>query len=266
MSAVSVVAHSGVDHLGYLALGAAGTGLYVIAWNGLTPRSRWRLAAWLTGVVALLVASSPPVERAAERSFTGHMVQHLIMIIVAAPALVVSHPVAAALRSGLVPASRSGRRLGAAWLRVAPAAGPALLIAVLYITHLTAVYDRALGNRWIHDAEHAGYLIAAVATWSALLAARRASAPARVAGVFAIIGATAMLSMIMMSADTPLVPGYATLLGTAEALDDQQTAAAMMWVTGMATTLPLLVASVWRWAATEERIARRQEAILDGRS
>ena len=261
-----MIAHTGADHAAYVALGAAGIGLYVIAWKGITPRSTWRLVAWLTGVTALLVASSPPVERAAERSFTGHMVQHLIVIIVAAPALVMAHPVIAALRSGLVPASRWGRRAGAAWQRVAPAVGPAMLIGVLYVTHLTAVYDRALGKRWIHDAEHAAYLAAAVATWSALLAARRASAPARIAGVFAIIGATAMLSMIMMSADTPLVPTYAVRLGAAEALNDQQTAAALMWVTGMATTLPLMVASVWRWAATEERIARRQEAILDGRA
>ena len=37
----------------------------------------------------------------------------------------------------------------------------------------------------------------------------------------------------------------------------------MMWVTGMLTTLPLLVLAVWRWAATEERVARRAEALAD---
>ena len=36
-----------------------------------------------------------------------------------------------------------------------------------------------------------------------------------------------------------------------------------MWVTGMLTTLPLLVLAVWRWASTEERIARRAEALAD---
>ena len=36
-----------------------------------------------------------------------------------------------------------------------------------------------------------------------------------------------------------------------------------MWVTGMLTTLPLLVLAVWRWAATEERVARRAEALAD---
>ena len=36
-----------------------------------------------------------------------------------------------------------------------------------------------------------------------------------------------------------------------------------MWVTGMLTTLPMLVVAVWRWAATEERVARRAEALAD---
>ena len=36
-----------------------------------------------------------------------------------------------------------------------------------------------------------------------------------------------------------------------------------MWVTGMFTTLPLLVAAVWRWASTEQKVAQRAEALAD---
>ena len=59
------------------------------------------------------------------------------------------------------------------------------------------------------------------------------------------------------------MPTYEARLGVDGALDDQRSAAAIMWVTGMLTTLPLLVAAVWRWASTEQRVARRAEALAD---
>ena len=59
------------------------------------------------------------------------------------------------------------------------------------------------------------------------------------------------------------MPTYEARLGAADALDDQRSAAAIMWVTGMLTTLPLLVAAVWRWASTEQRVAQRAEALAD---
>ena len=55
--------------------------------------------------------------------------------------------------------------------------------------------------------------------------------------------------MILLSATEPLVPTYEARLGAARALTDQRTAAALMWVGGMVTTVPLLVIAVWRWAA-----------------
>ena len=81
--------------------------------------------------------------------------------------------------------------------------------------------------------------------------------------MFGVIAGGALLGMILLSATAPLMPTYEARLGAARALDDQRAAAALMWVTGMLTTLPLLVLAVWRWASTEERIARRAEALAD---
>ena len=66
-----------------------------------------------------------------------------------------------------------------------------------------------------------------------------------------------------MAAGEPLMPTYEARLGAAAAVDDQRNAAAIMWVSGMLTTLPLLVAAVWRWASTEQRVAQRAEALAD---
>jgi putative membrane protein len=99
--------------------------------------------------------------------------------------------------------------------------------------------------------------------WSAVLGVGRSTAVARIGGVFGVIAGSAFLGVILLAATEPLMPTYEARLGTVGALDDQRAAAAIMWVTGMFTTLPLLIAAVWRWASAEERIARRAEALAD---
>jgi putative membrane protein len=94
----------------------------------------------------------------------------------------------------------------------------------------------------------------------------RIAAPHRVGAVFGVIGGSALLGVILLSATAPLISTYALELGVEAALDDQRAAASLMWVGGMAITLPLLMVSVWRWAAAEERVAVRSEEARNGRT
>jgi putative membrane protein len=256
-----ILAHTGVDHVGIAVAGMGAVAVYGLAWLRQPHSAGWRLWAWTAGVGAIVLASSPWLESAAERTFTGHMLQHLLVIAVAAPLLVIAEPLHTMVRAGWIPMTASGRRLGAAWHRAGPLVGPLAFVAVLFVTHLTSVYDRALHDRWVHELEHVAYLLGAVLAWTAVIGGRRATSVARVGAVFGIGVAGAVLGMALLSAREPLIPTYAARLGAAEALSDQRAAAALMWVTGMTTTLPLLVIAVWRWAATEERITRRAEAL-----
>jgi putative membrane protein len=260
---MTVIAHSGVDHAAIGAVAAGFVGGYGLAWLRTPHPSPRRLAAWIGGVALVVVASLPFMEGIAERTFAGHMVQHLIVIILAAPCLVLARPVHTMLLAGWIPTTSWGRRIGAWWHRAAPLLGPGLFVVVLFVTHLTSVYDDAIGNRWLHEAEHAAYLLSACAMWAAVLVVGRVGAVARIGSVFGVIAGSAFLGVILMAATEPLMPTYADRLGVADALDDQRAAAAIMWVTGMFTTLPLLVAAVWRWASTEQRIAQRAEALSD---
>ena len=149
------------------------------------------------------------------------------------------------------------------WHRWAPAFGPGLFLLVMFATHLTPIYDDALGNRWLHESEHAAYLLSACAMWAAVVGVRRTGAAARVAAVFGVIALSSFLGLILMAAATPLMPTYEARLGFDRALSDQRSAAALMWVSGLLTTLPLLVAAVWRWASAEEQMARRAETLAD---
>ena len=126
------------------------------------------------------------MEGVAERTFAGHMVQHLIVIILAAPLLVLARPVHTLLLAGWLPTTAWGRRLGAWWHRAAPLLGPGLFVVVLFTTHLTSIYDDALSNRWLHEAEHAAYLLSAGAMWTAVLGVGRVGAVARVGSVFGV--------------------------------------------------------------------------------
>ena len=212
----------------------------------------------------VVVASLPFMEGLAERTFAGHMVQHLLVIILAAPLLVLARPVHTLLLAGWLPTTAQGRRLAAWWHRAAPLLGPGLFVVVLFVTHLTAIYDDALSNRWLHEAEHAAYLLSACAMWTAVLGVGRVAAVARIGSVFGVIAGSALLGIVLLAATEPLMPTYEARLGAAVALDDQRSAAAIMWVSGMLTTLPLLVVAVWRWASTDQHVrAQRAEALAD---
>ncbi|MDQ3739156.1 MAG: cytochrome c oxidase assembly protein [Actinomycetota bacterium] len=249
---VLVLASASVAVLGYLAV-----------WLRHPLRPRLRLACWLAGVGALVAASSPWMESLAAESFSGHMVQHLIIIAVAAPLLVLGEPVRVTGRTIHLPTSPRLRRVGAWWRRLAVVISPALFVVVLFTTHLTTWYDESLHHPLLHEAEHAAYLFGATMTWAAVRGVGRTGAPARLGAVFGVSAAGALLGMILMSASDPLMPTYEASLGTARALSDQRAAASIMWVGGMLATLPLLLLAGWRWAAAEERIALRTEALTD---
>ena len=257
-----VVAHSGLDHVALGAVAALLAGAYGWAWLRARQRDTRLLAAWTGGVLLVLIASLPFMERLAEESFTGHMLQHLLVIVLAAPLLVLARPGHVAARAGLVPTTAGGRRVAAWWRRWATLVGPLTFVVVLFGTHLSSVYDQALRHRGVHELEHAGYLLGAVLTWAAVLAARPTGAVGRIGAAFGVSAAGALLGVVLLTAPEPLIETYATRLGP-EAIDDQRRAAALMWVSGMLTTVPLLLLAVWRWASAEERATARAEALTD---
>lgn len=248
-----MIAHGDpVSHAVAAALAVAATVWYVAAGGR-------RLTAWGGAIAATLLSTSPPVERLAEERFVWHMVQHLGLIVVAAPLFVLSEP-GRAFGRALPRPPASWRR---SWRALGPLAAAGAFVAVLVVTHLTPLYDRAIRDQFVHDLEHALYLGSAIALWATARSARQHHAVRRVAAVFAVIGGTALLGVVLLTAPRPLIDSYEQRLGTGAALDDQRAAAALMWTTGMFTTLPLLVAAFWRWAASEQRAAERAEALLD---
>ena len=104
-----MIAHgNGAEHLTIGASAVLLIAAYASLWSRQRAPARHRLGCWICGVTTLVVASTPWVESLAEESFTGHMLQHLLVIAVAAPLLVLAQPLRTAVRSGHDPAD--GRR------------------------------------------------------------------------------------------------------------------------------------------------------------
>ena len=204
--------------------------------RGVQPWSRTLLFA--AGLATVAATASGPVHGSAHASLTGHMSQHILLMVVAAPLLALSRP-GSALLAG------AGRRLSARVVRaarplrrrsMAPAAMAAICaghIAVLILWHVPGPYDAAVASPMLHRAEHATILGSAVLLWWALGSAARARGTGpRVAGVGC--AAAAMTACGVLGLALMLSPGlwYVSHAGLADPVADQQAGGALMWGPG----------------------------------
>jgi putative membrane protein len=219
-----------------------------------------RTAAWFAGLATIGVALLSSLDAHAHTSMHAHMVQHLLLVIVAAPLLVAGAPLALALRTsvaarpGLVALLRS-RVLA---LALHPAAVVALLTLVMALSHLPAVYDTALDHPALHAGEHLVYLLSALLFWTTVLGVRplphRRSTLARMLALLAAMPGMALTGVALMSTAHPAYAHYA--------LADQHGAGRLMWVGGTLPMGALVLVLGIAGLNEEERRQRSVEARL----
>ncbi|MBN1239387.1 MAG: cytochrome c oxidase assembly protein [Gammaproteobacteria bacterium] len=245
--------------------------------------SRLRAASYTLGIATLIAALMSPLDSMSAALFSLHMVQHLLLILVAAPLLVLGAPEVALLWA--LPAA-SRRRAGRWENRVARSIagpvegggkGPLLVVllatGVLWVWHAPQLYDLAVRNDAVHTAEHAGFLITAVLFWATVLRIRereRLANGARVLYVFAMALQGSILGALITFASRPLYASHLEITREwgLEPIVDQQLAGLIMWVPPsllyIGVTAWLLVG--WldaigaRRAARERRTGRERQA------
>ncbi|WP_149538539.1 cytochrome c oxidase assembly protein [Siccirubricoccus phaeus] len=194
-------------------------------------------AAWLTGWLVLAGALLSPLHGLGELMFTAHMVEHELVMAVAAPLLVLGRPMAVALWA-FPPAARRRIGRGARALRLPwrwlthPAAATFLHGAAIWLWHVPALFDAVIGHAGLHRAQHLSFLLSALLFWWAML--RRAKPLVAVADLFVTMLHTGLLGTLLV-----LAPRVLYGVQTAEAarfgltpLEDQQLAGLVMWVPG----------------------------------
>jgi putative membrane protein len=245
----------------------------VAAQHPANPHPRWRSWAWYTGLAVLFVALQSPIGAYDTTLFSVHMVQHLMLAMVAAPLLALGAPITLLLRvSSAWVRQRVVLPVLHSWpLRVAafPVVTWVLFAGVMWATHFSGLYDAALEDPLAHLVEHALYLGTALLFWWPVVGADpspwRMSHPIRIGYLLVGMPQSSFLGLAILSAPQVLYPHYATLARDwgPPPLLDQQLAGGIMWVGGDMVFLIGLILAVWVWLRAEEAEGRRVDARLD---
>ena len=220
---------------------------------------------FVAGLLTVIVAVSPPVHRLSGELFTMHMVQHILLIEVAAPLIVLSRPwhrmwrpFSLSTRRAVAGGVARGEwaapvRWGAAWL-VVPAVAFVLMNGVFVLWHVPALYDAALAYPALHDLEHATFFLTALLFWAHLIGEgpfqARLTLPWR--AIYAV-GAMVVgwaLAVAIALAPSPLYSHYVQLSHRPWGLSplaDQQLAAGIMWVPGSVPWTVVALACAYGW-------------------
>jgi putative membrane protein len=230
----------------------------------LRPASLARLALALTGLVVVAVALLGLHEAAHER-FPAHMIQHVLLMMVGVPLVLLADPLAAALWA--LPAG-ARVRVGGLLVRRSPARGGwdavtrmpvawTLYAVVLWGWHLPAAYDAALAHGWLHDLEHLVFALAAIVFWWPVIgpAPRSAAPPTAVARVVYLVLAafsSSALGVALAASPAPLY-AYQATVDAVRAREDQAWGGIVMWAVGGAIDMAAVLAVVARVIAGERR-------------
>lgn len=207
-------------------------------WRG-ARRAGAREALFAAGMACLFLALVWPLDVLGERHFSAHMAQHLLLMNVAAPLLVLGAPLSAMLRA-----------LPLAWRRPAARLVPrpglvtaALLhLIALWAWHVPSTIALALQSDAVHIAMHATLLAAALYFWTAMLRPREGRYWAPIAALLLTLKVTGMACIVLMIQPGSLYPVY----GNAA---DEQLGWGIMMIVGTASYLGAAVALAAAWLA-----------------
>lgn len=233
----------------------------------------WQRGAFLlAGLLVVAFALSPPLDAAADESLPLHMAQHMLLLAVAPPLLVLGEPIRVAF--DLLP-PRGARRL-AALLRsrplqalLNPLLALVLFAAVVVATHVPAVFDTAMENDSLHALEHGAYLGAGLLFWAAALGADPAAkqlSPVAVVGL--LTAATVPMIAVGVALDTAtgvFYSPYAIGTSTAAAIAEQDPGATAMWAGDLPFAAAIVLAG-WAAVRREERLQRLHEVAAERES
>ena len=229
--------------------------------------SHWPPIAFAAGWLTLVIALLSPVHKVSALLFSVHMTQHELLMLVAAPLLVMSRPMVLMLWA-LPPAARV--RVGR-WTRLhvinsswhamtGPSTVWILHGAVLWMWHIPQLFDAALASETVHAFQHASFFVTAALFWWALIYGRygRMGYGISVAYTFTTAMHTGLLGALITLAGQAWYPSYQrrTAPWGLTALEDQQVAGLVMWVPGGIVFTLVGLALFAAWLGEAERRAQ----------
>lgn len=225
----------------------------------------WPLA-FFAGMLSALIALAGPLDTWNDELLTMHMAQHLVLIQITAPLLLLGRPVQVFLRA--LPPRRAGRLtrllLRPAWSRrilnvlTAPLVATALANVALVVWHFPALYERAVLSQPVHDLQHLSFFGTALLFWWPII--DPVPRHHRVSGLWAslMVFITAVVSTVIgailtLADDVLYAPyRYAVMPWGFTPMLDQQVAGLLMWIGGGTLYVAIILVLLARWLLREE--------------
>ena len=238
--------------------------VYVVGWLRLSKRAsappRGRVL-FLSGWTVLTLALVSPLHAGGERSFTLHMIEHELIMLVATLLLAMSGSggiVAWGLPRSLRQALGGGWKspLQSLWRRLTePVTATAIQAAVMWTWHAPILFDRALESSGWHIAQHACFFASSLIFWWAMLHPRRAGYGVSAACLFVTSLIGGALGALMSFSASPWYADYAAMgmsgIGL-DPVDDQRLAGLIMWIPGGLVHGLAALALFYKWLKVAE--------------
>jgi putative membrane protein len=225
--------------------------------------------AYAGALLSLAVALFSPLDALADVLFSAHMGQHELLMLVAAPLLVIAQPFVAYLFA-LPPAARARIVKAASWRPLqaisrtltSPIVALVLHAVALWIWHVPRLFEGALAHEAVHALQHFCFFVTAALFWWALVHGRygRLGYGAAVLFVFLTGLHSGLLGAMLTFAGRPWYPTYVARTHThgVDALEDQQLAGLLMWIPAALVFLLVGLALLAAWLGEADRRARRR--------
>lgn len=256
---------------------AAMAGWYLLAVRSLRRRGDvWPLGRSIAflggGLGTLVLATQGPLAAYDSALLSVHMVQHMLISMVAPIFLALGAPITLALRT-FVPRLRSALLwvLHSGYMRVLafPIVAGAIAVANPWALYFTPLYEATLRNVWLHNLNHVHFLVVGCIWTFALIGIDpmpRVGYPLRLLATFLTMPFHAFLGLTIMGQQTLIAGDWYLEIGRtwgASPADDQALAGGILWAAGELVALMIFFALMVQWARASAREARRIDRMLD---
>lgn len=245
---------------------AASGALYVAALLRLRHRGRsWpaaTTACFLAGLVVLFVALCSGLARYDDDNFSAHVVQHILLMMVGPPLVVLGRPLTLLLQA----TDRRSQRAGIALLHSQPvrlltsSLSVLVYFGVMWGYFVTGWYQASVRSNGLHAVSHAVFLLAGLCYWQYLVGpdrlGRRASHLRRTAALVVSMPIEMYLGFALHASSTSLGPG--TTAASTRAGGE------IFWWLSMLVSGVALAIAIGQWVLEDERAARRADRMAAG--
>jgi putative copper resistance protein D len=220
--------------------------------------SAWRTTAFLSGVLVLVIAVVSGLASYDDSVFYVHVIQHLVLMMVAPPLLALGAPITLAIQAAKRPLqSRIVRLLHHPVVRILtlPLVAAVLYYGFMYVYFLTGFYPFSLRHPVVHDASHLLMLLLGCLFWWPMVAVdqlpNRPAFSTRIIAMFVGMPLEVFLGLAILNLGSPIAPEHT--------LSDTHAGGAVFWGASMIITFAAALVMLNQWMSQEERAGARRD-------